>query len=491
MRFETVRGFLSATLCVLLPLGAVAGTVGPEFQVNTYTTYGQHFPDVSADGAGNFVIVWQTYRQDGAGGGIVGRRYDSTGAALSGEFIVNGATLDYQYGPSIAMAPAGDFVVAWSSYPSDGDLSGIFAQRFDGAGAPAGGQFQVNTETAYEQFAADVGVDAVGNFVVVWTSHAQDGDLDGIFGQRFDSGGVPQGGEFQINDETIDEQSAPTIAVDPNGNFVVVWQSFGQDGSSFGVFGQRFDSGGVPQGGEFQVNTTTIYAQKYPDISIDASGSFVVVWQSFAQDGSDYGVFGRRFDSDGIPQDGEFQVNTFTTGYQSFYEPRVAMASGGDFIVVWDSAGQDGSGFGIFAQQYDDTGTPQGAELPINTTTFSDQTFPAIAAGGNGDFVVAWGSYAQDGNNYGVFAQRLCTNLPDEVANLLIAPAGAGQIMLSWDALAGVNDYSVFSDTVKNGAFSTPVAGSPTTMTSLTISSPAGNVFYLVAGGNDCGLGPK
>jgi large repetitive protein len=31
-----------------------------------------------------------------------------------------------------------------------------------------------------------------------------------------------------------------SVAADPAGNFVVVWQSLGQDGSGFGIFGQRF-----------------------------------------------------------------------------------------------------------------------------------------------------------------------------------------------------------------------------------------------------------
>ena len=39
---------------------------------------------------------------------------------------------------------------------------------------------------------------------------------------------------------------APSVAVDAGGNFAVVWESFGQDGNSFGVFGQRYASSGAP-----------------------------------------------------------------------------------------------------------------------------------------------------------------------------------------------------------------------------------------------------
>ena len=37
--------------------------------------------------------------------------------------------------------------MAWESYGQDADGYGIFAQRYDAAGAPSGTEFQVNTYT--------------------------------------------------------------------------------------------------------------------------------------------------------------------------------------------------------------------------------------------------------------------------------------------------------------------------------------------------------
>ena len=43
----------------LLPCEALALVpLGPEFQVNSYTTNNQWFPSVAADDDGNFVVVW-------------------------------------------------------------------------------------------------------------------------------------------------------------------------------------------------------------------------------------------------------------------------------------------------------------------------------------------------------------------------------------------------------------------------------------------------
>jgi hypothetical protein len=141
------------------------------------------------------------------------------------------------------------------------------------------------------------------------------------------------------------------VASDASGNFVVTWQSrSGQDGSDSGVFGQRLNASGVPQGGEFQVNTYTTYGQGAPAVASDASGNFVVTWNGSGVSGSD--AFGQRFNASGIAQGSEFRVNSYTAGDQS--NAVVAADPDGDFVVVWRSGGQDGSGDGIFGQRYGD-----------------------------------------------------------------------------------------------------------------------------------------
>src|SRR6185295_4979912 len=86
--------------------------------------------------------------------------------------------------------------------------------------------------------------------------------------------------------------------------------------------------------------------------SWDEIGNFAVVWRSNGQDGSNYGIFGQLFDATGAPQASEFQVNSYTTGYQSYAS--AASSPDGDFVVVWGSATQDGSSAGVFGQRYSD-----------------------------------------------------------------------------------------------------------------------------------------
>ena len=336
----------------------------------------------------------------------IGRAGAQTPAA-GPEFQVNTYTTGAQGAPSVAMRPDGDSVVTWISLAQVGSGPAIFARRFDEFGLPIGAEFQVNTYTAGTSgyTGPKVSIDPSGNFVVVWES-ASDGSNSGIAAQRFNAAGVAQGGEFQVNTYTTSDQIDPEVAVDSSGNFVVVWQSYGQDGSDRAVIGRRYDSSGTALGAEFQVNTTTTGAQYLPSVATDPSGAFVVVWSSVLSS-TEVGVFGRRYDNSGNALGSEFRVDTTTANYQ--YPAKVGVDGAGNFIVAWPGTG-DGSGSSILARRYDSSGTAAGSPFQVNTYTTSNQYGPGLATDSAGNFVVTWSSYTQDGDRGGVSGQRFDSN---------------------------------------------------------------------------------
>ena len=395
---RVVSAFLFALLAAWT-CPARAQILGPEFRVNSYTTSFQYGPATAADAAGNFIVVWTSYGKDGSYGGVFGQRFDANGLPQGVEFQVNSYTTGSQYGPAVAADASGGFVVAWNSQYQDGSYGGVFGQRFGPAGLPVGPEFQVNTYTTSAQGGPAVAIAAAGEFVVVWSSYDQDGSYDGVFGQRFDAQGVPSGSEFRVNTYTTSTQALPTVAVDGSGGFVVAWWSHDQDGSSGGIFAQRFDAAGLPVDGEFQVNTYTAGLQVEPALAVEGPGNFVVVWSSHGQDGSYSGVFGQRFDPAGLPVGGEFQVNTYTTFDQS--HPAVAANAAGDFVVAWVSLGQ-----GLSGLQFGAAGFPVGSEFRINSDTAAYPFSPALSAGAAGDFVVAWEYYGLGASYSDVFGRQ-------------------------------------------------------------------------------------
>ena len=382
---------------------------GPEFQVNTYTSANQYTASVAMEPTGDFVVVWHS-PQDGSGYGIYAQRYNAAAVPQGGEFRVNTHTTDFQGSPSVAMDDHGNFVVVWESASQDGSGLGVYAQRFSSTGAPLGGEFRVNTFTSNAQRWPEVAMDALGNFVVTWTGNGQDGSGYGVYARRYSAAGTALGGEFRANSYTTAFQSLSDVAMDSSGDFVIAWHSYGQDGSGTGVYAQRYNAAGSPQGGEFRANTYTTQGQAIPAVAMDAGGDFVVAWQSRDQDGNFDGVYVQRYNALGVPQGSEFRANTQTADTQR--DVSVAMDGDGDFLVTWSSQAQDGSAYGVYAQRYTAAGAAQGGEFRVNTFTSGDQRIPGVALDFDGDAVIAWESREQDGSAFGVFARQFTPGVP-------------------------------------------------------------------------------
>ena len=365
-----------------------------EFQVNTYTTGQQLGPSVAAAADGSMIVVW-------TGINIQGQRFDSTGAPTGGEFQVDTYTSNTQNEAVVASDADGNFVVVWQSYGSfgtDNDENSIQGQRFDSLGTPIGGQFQVNLITTSFQQRPAVAMDADGDFVVLWTRRLGPSSSD-VQGQLFDSTGSAVGVEFVANSYFQGGQGDVAVAMAPDGQFVAAWQSGGpdsDDASSSGVRARRFDSTGAAIGDAFQANAFTTGSQDEPTIAMDAAGDFIIVWHSSLSDGPDnsMSIRGRLFHSSGTPKTQEFQVNSYFTGRQN----RAAVSSDvdGTFVVSWlsydGSPGTDQDPPSVQAQLFDPGGQRIGDEFQVNTFTTGRQRLSASAFDAAGRFLVLWTS---------------------------------------------------------------------------------------------------
>ncbi|MGE0638685.1 MAG: hypothetical protein AB7G12_04715 [Thermoanaerobaculia bacterium] len=400
----TVRALVTLLLAVAAPRVATGQLLGGEIPVNSYTTDSQWWSAAAPAGNEGFVIVWMG-QGDGDANGIYGQRFDASGVPDGDEFPVNTYTTLLQEIPAVAGDASGAFVVAWTSYLQEGPAlgSGVYAQRFDASGVPQGDEFHVNTYTTADQKGVSVAAEPGGEFAAVWWSVGQDGSAEGVYTQRYSAAGVPIGDEERVNSTTAGQQWRPAIAADAAGNFVVAWSSDGQDGDGHGVFARQIDSLGLPYGPEIPVNQFTTGEQTAPSVACGAGGDFVVVWTSAGQDGSGEGVYGRHFDADGAATGNEVRIHVDTIGDQT--DPAVASDGAGGFLVTWQ--GNDSDNAGILARRLNATGAPAGAEFRVNTYTTSSQSRPAVAATAAGEFVVTWTSSFQVAPGDDVFAQRV------------------------------------------------------------------------------------
>ena len=407
----------------LLGLAAWAQTpvpVGSEFLVNSYTNYQQNFPTVATDEAGNFVVVWDSwgsYDSDYYRYSIQGQRFNSAATPLGDQFQVNSYTPFGQVKPELAMSSNGDFVVVWQSNEYDNYYApNIRGQRFGSDGSPLGGEFLINSYSTSYQMVPKVAVAPGGEFIVVWDSY---GTVDGtdtsgssVLAQFYDSAGDAVGDNFQINNYTLGNQRLPAVSSNGDGRFTVVWQSngsFGVDTDLRSIQAQFFSTGGSVIGANFEINTFTFGNQIRPVVATDRMGNFTVVWDGEGPlfEELEAGVRGRRFEENGTPLGSDFQINTYTDHNQQ--QPAIAYGSSGEFMVVWTSRRQKNPAeyMGQFGQLFAPDGAPSGSEFLVNSYTPGSQVEGSVAAAPGGHFIVVWSGYSSlEDSYYAIVGQR-------------------------------------------------------------------------------------
>jgi len=321
------------------------------------------------------------------------------------EFLVNTYTESYQNRPVIAMDSGGNFVVAWNCDLNDDDNYEVFARLFDINGNPLSDEFQVNTNIEDDQWEPSVGMDSNGNFVITWDSVGQDGDKRGIYAQRFDSTGNTVGEEFQVNNYTADHQREPEMAMSHDGKFVITWSSKNQEGEGYGVYAKLFNADGTVLKDEFQVNNITSGNQHIPYVSMNGAGDFVITWSSASPDDVAYDVYAKKYDGEGNTLIDEFQVNTYDVSEQ--YYSTVIIDDKGNFIVSWSSKEEDDflSPHDEFAKIYGSNGNVIKEEFMINSITKFDQGNAVAGIDSEGNFVFTWGCVTRDGYDFDVYAR--------------------------------------------------------------------------------------
>ena len=208
---------------------------GDEFVLSAATTGSQFLPSVGIADDGSFVATYVGYNAQGERG-LFGLRFDDQARPQGAEFRVTGSPTDLVGQPLVRVAPDHTFIVSWTgAFTPPADVP-VFVRRFDASGSPFGPQFRVNAPGV--SFYPATAFDGSGRFVVAWAG-SPDGYSYDIHARRFDAQGVPLGAEFLVNTSTTGTQYLPAVASDAVGNFVVVWSSAVTDDGA-DAYAQRF-----------------------------------------------------------------------------------------------------------------------------------------------------------------------------------------------------------------------------------------------------------
>ena len=292
----------------------------------------------------------------------------------------------------------GNYVVVWSSLING--QANIIGQMFKSSGVQIGGEFIVNTTASTDWATPSVSMDASGDFVIVWsgqTTGSTSSDITDVYGRAYNANGQALTSQFLISQfvtgvQTAGVQNQPSVAMSPDGTFVVTWTSTpnyvglsNTNAFNSAIFAREYDEGDVPISNEFQVTPSSANANTLPSVAIDAHDNFVVSWEGDFQNSATWGIYAdyftaksgtaalpTSFTSSGVKLlnqqpnsrgsfNGASSFDLYDTG------PRVAMipTSGttpAGFVVTW--ADYVSGNFSIFAQQFGPNGTANSTGAP-------------------------------------------------------------------------------------------------------------------------------
>jgi PKD repeat protein len=319
-------------------------------------------PAVGFAGDGDLTVTFA-----GADGRIFARLLDAQGTPLTGSFAVDGGG-GTAVAPRVAVAGSGDFVVAWRQAAGKQGEDGVFARFYD----PSGEAKDEPLVVGAGEIAAgpQVATDASGNAVVVWSQGAagKQGE-DGVFARFFDPSGTPEGAAQQVSSATAGQVDDPTVASDTFGNSVVVWaeRAAGKQSDGWDILARRY-GGDEPAAGPFQVNQTSVGDQTSPAVAVNPDGDFVVAWQSGEV------LMARLFDADGRAVGGEFEAAATEDGLAPT-APEVGVAGDDTVSVAFTRAAADGTGVGAYLRAFEVDRQPSACEPDQTTHCLNQERF--------------------------------------------------------------------------------------------------------------------
>ncbi|WP_156398196.1 hypothetical protein [Duganella sp. Root336D2] len=192
------------------------------------------------------------------------------------------------------------------------------------------------TEARFPQIA----VDETGNATFVWVQTDAAGKR--VHAQRFLPSGPPPFDTDSVISDNSGDASPPKMVIDPLGNVTVAW-SQSIDGTSR-VLVNRYTTATGWQAVKAIATDTKYIGSDSPQVAVDKDGNVVVVW--LGTEDSKTQVHSMRF----VPSRGWEDARIHgTTGITS--SPQIALGTAGDAMIIWESS--DGTSSSILVSTFD------------------------------------------------------------------------------------------------------------------------------------------
>jgi hypothetical protein len=203
---------------------------------------------VAADANGNAVAVWQQNMANRAT--IRAARLDAASGLWSAPVTLNHST-QWGYEPELAIDAAGNATVVWYAANDASQAQrvanlGVLANRFSASTAAWSGAVAVQPNTTPRGFASHVAVDGAGNAIAVWLQPAPgSATRSEVWSAQFDAAGAGWAAPLKLMTDAAayvqgGSDQRPRVAVNANGEAVVVWYQRVDAATGTGVWARAY-----------------------------------------------------------------------------------------------------------------------------------------------------------------------------------------------------------------------------------------------------------
>jgi hypothetical protein len=314
----------------------------------------------------------------------------------------------------IAVDSNGNVFVVWTDERNGASDDDIYIQKFGPSGNPQWGSTDVKVNgdsgTAVQEYPS-VAVDSNDNVIVVWQDERDGASNNSIYAQKFDTNGnkLWDSSDVRVNQYTTSSnQYAPQIAIDSDGNSIVVWY---ESRGSNDIYAQKLDPNGIAQWGssDVRINQYTTLAQQRPAVALDSQGYAIIAWEDTRHGAvGNYSIYAQKVDTDGdaVWGSSDVRVNQYVSPSNKMF-PRIAVDSDGNSVIVWEDDREGISSERIYAQRLDRYGVAQWSspDALVNQDTTFDATDADVAVDSNNQFYVVWAD--ESGSDDNIYVQKL------------------------------------------------------------------------------------
>jgi hypothetical protein len=368
-----------AGACILV-LAAGEPMLAADVQVNTQQDFILRHPVVALAPAGEILVAWERETDiPNPDYSVEGRFYGADGEALGPQFRISDPNL-FGYRPAVASLGGGRFVVAWQGGGS------IRARLFGADGMPEGDYFNASEvgELEADEPCIAVGAAGDGSFAITWINFSSRVAL-----QRYAGNGAVVGSRIVIGDGVVmPPHKCPAIAFDAAGDFAVAWITQPDAPASSEIQLQRFAANGALVGGQIRADDGSRKPDGPPVLAFGQDGRLVVSWiaDEIPFLGHLRKPVAQRYGADGLAQGGN------TVIYERGIEVRALADAAGNVLFAIDADNTvPRDGLVVLWM----TPTLEFSRGPVPIATDAVEHYgPGLGVNPAGRYVLTWGNVA-------------------------------------------------------------------------------------------------